>query len=84
MPPKGQGQGGKLFRSGRRQTLDGRGILTIVSGYNEGRVRAVLHMIDILSVQLSPSGNGTRFWINLQPVGSVPPNPIPGKTQALV
>lgn len=84
MPPKGQGQGSKLFRSGRRQTLDGRGILTIVSGYNEGRVRAVLHMLDILSVQLSPSGNGTCVWINLQPVGSVPPNPIPGKTQALV
>ena len=45
MPPKGQGQGGKLFRSGRRQTVDGRGILTIVGGYNEGRVRAVLHMV---------------------------------------
>lgn len=44
---------------------------TIVSGYNEGRVCAVLHMLKVLSVQLCPSGNGTGVRINLQPVGSI-------------
>lgn len=67
----------------RKQMANAKGTLTVVRGYNEGRVRAVLHVLQVLSVQLSLSGNGTSVRINLQPVGSIPPNPIPGKGQAL-
>lgn len=67
----------------REQRPDRKDVLTIVRGYDEGRVRAVLHMVVVLSVHLSPSGNGTSVRINLQPIGSVPPNPIPEKTKAL-
>ena len=72
-----------LARRVRWQQSHTKGTLTIVNSYNEGLVCAVLHMLRVLSVQLSPSENGTRFWINLQPTGSIPPNPIPEKAQSL-
>lgn len=67
----------------RRGSKAREGGLTIVNSYNEGRVCVVLHVLQVLSVHLSPSGNGTGVRINLQPVGSIPPNPIPEKAQAL-
>ena len=66
----------------RQQRLEGKGVLTVVGSYDEGRVRAIFHVLKVLSVHLGPSGNGTSVWINLQPVGSVPPNPIPEKARA--
>lgn len=77
---KGGGQGRELGEAAKPDRKVG---LTIVSGYNEGCVCAVLHVIKVLSVHLSPGGNGTGVRINLQPVGSIPPNPIPEKAQAL-
>lgn len=72
-----------MARRVKQHRLNRKGNLTIVGGYNEGCVCAVLHVLRVLSVQLSPSGNGTSVWINLQPVGCVPPDPIPEKAQVL-
>lgn len=76
----GGGQGSELGEAAKPERKGG---LTVVYSYNEGRVCVVLHVLRVLSVHLSPSGNGTGIRINLQPVGSIPPNPIPGKAQAL-
>lgn len=75
--------GGQRSEQGEAAKPERKGGLTIVSSYNEGCVRAVLHVINVLSVHLSPGGNGTGVRVNLQPVGSIPPNPIPEKAQAL-
>lgn len=57
-----------------------RSICTIICSDDESCICAVLHVLHVFSVHLSPSGNGTSLWVNLQPLGSVPQNPIPEGT----
>lgn len=57
-----------------------RSVCTVICSDDESCIRAVLHILHVFSVHLSPGGNGTSLRVNLQPLGSVPQNPIPEGT----
>lgn len=84
-PSKAEAEGAsKLEKDGAQATMGmgPHGVHTIICGDDESYICAVLHMLSVFSVHLSACENGTSLWVNLQPVGSVPPNPIPEGTSS--